>query len=57
MNPGATKRPFRSMIRVLLPASFRISPLVPTARILEPLVANASALGRPSTPVQMFPLR
>src|ERR1700739_2016017 len=45
LKPGSRRRPPRSMMRVSGPASFLISALLPTARILEPSSATAWAVG------------
>src|SRR5579875_1391271 len=44
------------MTRVLGPARLETEPVVPTAEISSPVIATASARGRPATPVKTRPL-
>src|ERR1700679_2338605 len=56
LKPGRRRRPPRSMMRVLGPASFLIASLLPTARILEPSSATAWAVGCAGFSVHRLPL-
>ena len=52
MKPGTTSRPPASMTRARPPARFMTSALEPTAAMRSPVVNNASAHRRWSSPVQ-----